>query len=233
MLSKKPLNPPPSSLLLLPPSSFLYLVSLVSTAQSMDSTILKIFGKSCALIITGSLPGNDSSSHAFQCLAASTTSVTDSVFGDAYVISLGFVVVMCLTIPIGFFNLDDNIWVQVGGFVGLAICLLLWLVQFLVLGLEPSRMPALGSGYGSVLSVVVFNFGFIMTIPSWLNEKQPEVDAAKTVWVSLAISIVVFLALGILGAMSMDFPSGQDLLAVIDASTVTGVRSRPCHSTTS
>ena len=267
---------------------------LLRPAQSMDSTLLKIFGKTCALVITGALPSNDTGG-TMQCIDASASHVvTDSVFGDAYVVSLGFVVVMCLTIPIGFFNLDDNIWVQVGcgyvcvalvvegclwkhttviafsavvpirsrqpvslaalepaflycsrcdnvvvhgscalccvvteqvgGFIGLAVCLLLWLIQFLVLGLEPSRLPATGSGYGSVLSVVVFNFGFIMTIPSWLNEKKPEVDASKTVWISVIMSLIVFLALGIIGAMAIDFPNGQDLLQVIDMSDRTSVR---------
>jgi hypothetical protein len=80
----------------------------------MDSTLLKIFHKTCALIITGSVPGHEGEHHLFQCVSPSSSHVvTDSVFGDAYVISLGFLVVMCVTIPIGFFNLDDNIWVQV------------------------------------------------------------------------------------------------------------------------
>ncbi len=117
--------------------------------------------------------------------------------------------------------------------MGLGVCLLLWLVQFLELGLVADRLPAFGSGFGSVLAVVVrgcpasctpgppppfppppalphtqplppsptarslsaqstaskphataalppppvtvrvqiFNYGFVMTIPSWINEK--------------------------------------------------------------
>ena len=46
-------------------------------------------------------------------------------------------------------------WVQVGGFAGLGVCLLLWIVQFFELGLHPHRLPAVGTGLGSVLSVVV------------------------------------------------------------------------------
>ena len=48
--------------------------------------------------------------------------------------------------------------------------------------------------------------------------QKSEVSAAKTVWISLAISLVVFLALGIFGAMAMEYKHGQDLLAAIDAS---------------
>ena len=52
----------------------------------------------------------------FRCV--SHGSLEDYVFGDAYVISLGFLVVLAVTIPIGFFNLDENIWVQVRGCSG-------------------------------------------------------------------------------------------------------------------
>lgn len=43
-----------------------------------------------------------------QCVHEGGTLSTDSVFGSAYVISLGFLVVLCVTIPIGFFNLEEN-----------------------------------------------------------------------------------------------------------------------------
>ena len=49
--------------------------------------------------------------------------------------------------------------------------------------------------------------------------QKSEVSAAKTVWISLAISLVVFLSLGIFGAMAMDFKHGVDLLAAIDSPT--------------
>ena len=37
----------------------------------------------------------------------------DSPFGDKYVISLGYLITMAVTIPLGFVNLDDNMIVQV------------------------------------------------------------------------------------------------------------------------
>ena len=40
----------------------------------------------------------------------------------SYVVSLGFIIVLCLTIPMGYFNLDDNIWVQKGAAAAAACC---------------------------------------------------------------------------------------------------------------
>ena len=79
----------------------------------MDSTLIEIFGRSCALYIYDPTARNGTMSHhgVFGCVDHG--SLSDSPFGDAYVISLGFVVVLCVTIPIGFFNLHDNIWLQV------------------------------------------------------------------------------------------------------------------------
>jgi hypothetical protein len=114
--------------------------------------------------------------------------------------------------------------VQVAGFVGLFYCIFAWIAQFLDFGLTPSYVPAFGGSYGSVLAIVVFNYGFIMTIPSWLNEKMPSVGVKKPVWISLGVSVVVFLLLGFLGGMSMKYPHGQDLLAAIDSSSTAKVR---------
>ncbi len=102
--------------------------------------------------------------------------ITNSVFGNDYVISLGFIVVMLVTIPIGFFDLESNMWVQVLGFCLLAYCYVAWIVQFFVFGFDVQNLQPLQiKGSGSVLANVVFNFGYVVTIPSWLNEKQPHV----------------------------------------------------------
>ncbi len=37
-----------------------------------------------------------------------------SPFGNRFVISVGYLIVLALTVPLGYFNLDDNIIVQNG-----------------------------------------------------------------------------------------------------------------------
>ena len=104
---------------------------------------------------------------------------------------------------------------QVGGFAVLFVCIFLWLGVFFQQGFKPARMPAFGNSFGSVLSVVIFNFGYVMTIPSWLNEKKVDVSVHKSIWTSVAIGVVVFLALGIFGGLSLDYDGG-DLIAAVD-----------------
>jgi hypothetical protein len=183
--------------------------AIVVSAQTMDNTILAIAKKTCAIIL---YPAESP-----MCIEADgTSSVTDSPFGDKYVISIGYIVTLALTVPLGFINLEDNMWVQQGGFVLLVFCIFAWVAQFFSTGLSASNMPVNDfSGWGPVLSTVVFNFGFMSTIPSWLNEKAPHVSVAKASWVSVVISGVMFLVLGIFGGYSLNVGNNLDLLAGI------------------
>jgi amino acid permease len=181
--------------------------SIVISAQTMDYTAMTIGGKTCAITLysgtwaTSSAPlsgtydaGDNSAVHpVFQCIVSSsnTSSTQDSVFGGDYVLSLGYIIVAIIVIPMGIFNLEDNIWVQKGGFLGLVFCVFAWLAQFLfVSGIDTSLTPAVGeySSWGSSISLIVFNFGFTLTVPSWINEKEPGTSTSSSVWVSVIIS---------------------------------------------
>ena len=181
--------------------------SIVISAQTMDYTAMTIAGKTCALTLfsgtwagssvpfTGTYAaGNDNVVHpVFQCIVSSSniSSAQDSVFGEDYVCSLGYLIVAIIVIPMGIFNLEDNIWVQKGGFLGLVFCVIAWLAQFLfVSGIDTSLTPAVGdySSWGSSISLIVFNFGFTLTVPSWINEKEPSTSTSSSVWVSVIIS---------------------------------------------
>ena len=54
----------------------------------------------------------------------------------------------------------------------------------------------------SCLGVVVFNWGFITTVPSWINEKAPAVSCQQCLWGSTTLSMLLFFVLGVLGAMA-------------------------------
>ena len=181
--------------------------SIVISAQTMDYTAMTIAGKTCAVTMysrtwagasvpsTGTYTAGDSSvvHPIFQCILSSSnsSSTKDSVFGEDYVVSLGFIIVAIIVIPMGIFNLEDNIWVQKGGFLGLVFCVLAWLAQFLfVSGIDTSLTPAVGdySSWGPSISLIVFNFGFTLTVPSWINEKEARTSTSSSVWVSVLIS---------------------------------------------
>eukprot|EP01043_Picozoa_sp_COSAG02_P050870 COSAG02_NODE_5282_length_4473_cov_3.860768_5_plen_149_part_00 len=48
----------------------------------------------------------------------------------------------------------------------------------------------------AVLGTILFNFGFVTTVPSWVNEKKPHVSVNKTVWISTFCCNLVFFAIG-------------------------------------
>jgi hypothetical protein len=215
--------------------------AIIVSAQTMDSTLLAIFQKTCAMTVYSSTwshigpPPNVGildkknqtvSSPVFQCIMNDNNDVkTDSPFGDDYVISLGFLIVLVLCVPLGYFNLEDNIWVQQFGFFFLVLCLIAWTVQFFYSGMDTDRLgvfvprPGVTTAFGSVLSVIIFQFNFALYVPSWLIEKRPDVSVAKSVGWAVLISSIMFLLLGILGALAFDYPDGQDFLAVLSSKT--------------
>ena len=70
--------------------------SIVVSAQTMDSTLLKAAHKTCALVVY------PAQSPPFYCIDHSDSDKpTDSPFGDKYVVSLGYLVVMAITSPLG------------------------------------------------------------------------------------------------------------------------------------
>lgn len=108
----------------------------------------------------------------------------DSPFGDSMVVGLGYFVVIVLIIPMGYFNLDDNIVIQVvSTFIQLAI-LSQWVVTFFIRGFSHFQISAFGSGQGqgatsfccdvcfgrrltragAVLGNIILNYAFIMTV---------------------------------------------------------------------
>ena len=120
--------------------------AIIVSAQTMDSTLLAIFKKTCAMTVYSpswssigppttarivDRKNETMSSPVFQCILNDNNDVkTDSPFGDDYVVSLGFLIVLVLCVPLGYFNLEDNIWVQQFGFFFLVLCLIAWVVQF-------------------------------------------------------------------------------------------------------
>ena len=72
-------------------------------------------------------------------------------------------------------------------------------------------LPAFGDNVRGCLGVVIFNFAFCVTIPSWLKEKKPEVSVAKTLWGATTFSAVLYTAVGVCGAIAFDLEPGDFL----------------------
>lgn len=127
----------------------------------------------------------------------------------------GFVVTSLITLPMGYFNLDDIMWVQVVAFILTLACWAVWVAASLdspefkgnnsewAIPTIPAvnDNPVAGS-QAAVLGTILFNFGFVTTVPSWVNEKKPHVSVNRTVWISTFCCNLIFFVIGIIGCMA-------------------------------
>ena len=47
---------------------------------------------------------------------------------------------------------------------------------------QGTNLPAVGTHQALVLGPLLFNFGWVTTVPSWVNEKKPTVDVNRVLW---------------------------------------------------
>jgi len=187
--------------------------AIIISAQTMDFTLVAIY-KSCALEFYPSF--------GFVCVSEPGDAI--SAFGDAYVLTLGFLLVALASIPLGYFNLDDNIAVQIGAFFLMVAIICEWVIVFVLLGPKDGHtVPAFGESQYvvNVLGTIVFNYAYVVTIPSILNEKKKDVGINKSLWISTAASTVIFMIIGLGGALVFRFGTSGNptILTVINDAT--------------
>lgn len=184
----------------------------------MDQAIAAVAHRSCGFNISpfrtddvnGTLIAH--STDAWSCLdldqLGASTPYTPNPWGCHVVITAGYVMTLAMAIPCGIFNLDDNMIVQVVAFILTLMCWLVWIGAAFIANppggwhLDAvNTNPVTGSQAG-VLGTILFNFGFVTTVPSWVNEKKPSVSVNKTLWLSTFLCNVIFFVIGIPGAMA-------------------------------
>jgi hypothetical protein len=185
--------------------------AIIECSQVADTTIIAIFKKTCAVEIYP---------EAFKWKCIEHASAADSPFpeGHYYLFTVGFLVMMVLVIPMGMLNLDDNIIVQILADIFLVVVTIDFLVTFILHGLTPANVPAIGPNQTIVLGQIMANYGFVTTVPSWCSEKKPDVSVNKSIWGAALIATTTFFVLGYFGALSYTFPPDGDILSVINNS---------------
>jgi hypothetical protein len=122
-----------------------------------------------------------------------------SPFGSNVVLSLGYFIVLVITIPMGLFNLEDNIIIQNGAFAFLILIFGEWFINCAKIGFTFERTPFATPHQAAVLGNIIFNYAFVTTVPSWINEKRPTVSINKSVWAATTIATVFYIVVGFLG----------------------------------
>ncbi|RKP27710.1 hypothetical protein SYNPS1DRAFT_12273 [Syncephalis pseudoplumigaleata] len=189
------------------------IASIILSIQSMDRMLVSLAGRTCGVEFYPKFQ--------WTCVIAADmqeTSMGASPFGSVYMLfTLGFLVTIGIVGPLGFLRLVDNAIVQIASIAALVIITIGWMVTFGQLGLSAERLPAVSSDGGQVVGTVLFNYAFITTVPSWINSKQPSVSARKSIWWSIGVSTLLYILLGILGAMAIDLPKQGDILSALEA----------------
>ena len=121
--------------------------------------------------------------------------------------------------PLGYYNLDEAIWVQKLSFCLLGCIMLVWLFSFAATGF-PVGVRAVGSDSSGLIGTLLFNYMFVATVPSWVNEKRPGVSVRRSVWGAVALGTFMFASVGLAGAAAYGgapdgFMLGNDLLALL------------------
>jgi len=194
----------------------LNIISVVQSAQVMDVAISALFGKTCALNLTP-FPITDPSNHSAPTVAGSNSffscfNTADLTGGNAWgchvVLTLGFALTAMMAIPCGRWNLDDNMIIQRGAFVLTVFCWVVWLVACLSsLSSSSTPLPAINTNpvtgsVAGVLGTILFNFGFVTTVPSWVNEKHPSTNINSALWSATSLCVLIFCLMGIPAALT-------------------------------
>merc|ERR1712070_8659 len=129
-----------------------------------------------------------------------------NAWGCHVVLTFGFIVTAAMAIPAGRYNLDDNMIIQRVAFILTVACWVIWLIAIFTAGTEPQEaLPAINtnSQTGSIAGVVgniLFNFGFVTTVPSWINEKKDGVPVNRSLWWATTLCVIIYLVIGLPGA---------------------------------
>ena len=73
----------------------------------------------------------------------------------------------------------------------------------------------IGEDLSTALGTIIFSFTFVVTIPSWANEKKENVSINKIMWLSTTVSTFFYIFFGILGAYTYPNMTNGNLLDVI------------------
>jgi amino acid permease len=81
-----------------------------------------------------------------------------------------------------------------------------------------------GESWDSMLGVILFNFALVMAIPAWLSEKKPSVSVSKVVYGSTILSTVLYILVGLLGAMAIPNINANALAPMVSGAFGPGLR---------
>ncbi|XP_062506750.1 uncharacterized protein LOC134183270 [Corticium candelabrum] len=154
--------------------------------------------------------------------------VQGNIFSHDQVISLGFIITMIMCIPLGYINLDANMWFQWFSLIGLLVFTCEFIVQFILNAIPGTKWHQNGQtasgfdqtplfdlrGQPQVLGLSVLAYAYIVTIPSWVNEKKQGVNVNKAIWYPAIAALIMKVSVGITGSWGFHLFNAQNGTAI-------------------
>ncbi|KFH73322.1 hypothetical protein MVEG_00539 [Podila verticillata NRRL 6337] len=192
------------------------IASIAVCGQLFDNLLIRLFNRTCGIEIYPN--------PSFICVAEQLP--TASPFSGVMIISAGVIVSLALIVPLGLMNLSENIWIQMVSAVCILLVILQWIVTFFTHGLDTSRVPVLGKDVSQTFGQILFNFAYVVNVPSWANAKKPGVSPQKTVGSAISLMTVLFSMVCILGGMAYEIPANSTMIQAIFSSPDVSVLSQ-------
>merc|ERR1712070_59353 len=103
---------------------------------------------------------------------------------------------------------------------GFSMMVVVWLVLLVRMPDFPTEVPVASGAQRNLISTLLFQFAFMSALPSWANEKKPQVSIGRSFATTLAYVVIVYSAIGIVGGMAFApyFDTDQNLFSKLNAS---------------
>jgi hypothetical protein len=129
--------------------------------------------------------------------------------GDC-ILTLGYIIAATVFLPMCLMDLKENSIGQIVGFMIMCSVVLIFATSVVQYDLKWKHVPLWGdpdvtasAAWGTMLGVVLFNYALVLAIPAWLHEKKPSVSVPQVVFGSTIFATVMYLGVGMLGALAI------------------------------
>jgi len=143
---------------------------------------------------------------------------------EGILFTVGYAIIVLIFLPMAVMDLKENAFMQVIGFIVLLTTSVGFVVLFLSQGIDMSNLSLWGTEWGSLFGVILFNFALVIAVPAWLYEKEAHVDVAAVVHSSSILTTILYMSIGILGAITMPHASQNMLESLMSGAFGTSIQ---------
>ncbi|ORY45936.1 hypothetical protein BCR33DRAFT_715961 [Rhizoclosmatium globosum] len=171
--------------------------SIAMAGQSVDNLLVDVFKKTCGISM---------SSKGFHAVCVTgKSSLGFSPFDNNYMLcSFGSLLILVLGLPASFISFQENIN-------------LMLTISSIWNGLDSTLVPVINpTSIPTIFGVIMLNYPFISTVPSWINLKRNTVSAQHTLWTSAGIATLSYILIGLIPGFAFTIPSEGTLISVFE-----------------